>query len=113
MNIRFTFEAVIGTICLLAILFFGSIGLIALALFVLFPVVVKFTKCTLDEREKVLFYKAGNLTFGITVMALWVIYKFSAHAINGNLIGEYWYYLSISTVSLIHGVSGLIVFKIS
>ncbi len=33
MNLRFIFEAVAGTVCLLAVLFFGSKGISAFALF--------------------------------------------------------------------------------
>jgi hypothetical protein len=37
MNLRFIFEAVVGAVCLLAILFFGSKGIAALALFAFLP----------------------------------------------------------------------------
>jgi hypothetical protein len=74
---------------------------------------MRIKKTSPDEREKQLFYKVGNLTFGITVLALWIIYQLSGYSINGNHIEDYWYFLSITTIILIHGISGLIVFKIS
>ncbi len=110
MNIRFTFEAVIGALSILAVIYFGSIGI---GFIVLLPVVIKLTECKLDEREKILFYRVGNLTFGLTVMGLAVINELSNYTVNGNQIIQHWYFLSIATILFIHGLSGLIIFKIS
>ena len=113
MNLRFIFEAVVGAVCLLAILFFGSKGIAALALFAFLPIIMRIKKTIPDEREKQIFYKVGNLTFGLTVIALYIIYQLSDYTINGNHIEDYWYFLSITSIILIHGISGLIIFRIS
>lgn len=112
MNFRFAFEATIGAICFTAILIFGSQGNAALALFALLPVIMRLKKVSPDEREKQLFYKIGNLTFGLSIIALLIVYYLSDTMINGHSPGNNWLTLSVAGIILMHGISGLIIFKI-
>lgn len=109
MRKRFLFESIIGAICLLAVLFFGTVGFIAFALLALLPMVAR--NYQPDERELQLFYKTGNLTMGLSMVGIYLVYLFSGISINGHLIGNNWMPLCITTLILIHGISGLVLFR--
>jgi hypothetical protein len=98
MNIRFVFEAVVGAICFLAILFFGSKGESAPALFALLPIIMRIKKIKFDERERQLFYKPGILTLGLTVITLLGVNYLTNYSVNGNNLSNYWVTLSITGI---------------
>ncbi len=112
MNLRFIFESVVGTICFVLILFFGNKGESAFVLFILLPFLMRIKKIKPDERERQLFYKLGNLTMGFTIITLIAVNYLSDFTINGNNLDNYWMTLSIAGIILMHGIGGLIIFKI-
>jgi energy-converting hydrogenase Eha subunit A len=111
MKFRFTYEAIIGMVSFLVVLFLGNVGGSILALIAFLPLITKIKNIRLDEREMQLFYKVGNLTFGLTILALVGINYFGNYKINGNPVGNSWLMLSLSGIMLMHGIAGLIVFK--
>jgi hypothetical protein len=113
MKFRFYFEAVVGMFCFILILFFGAVGGASLAFFAFLPVIIWKNKIKPDERELQLFYKTGNLTYGLQFVALTMIYLSEDKSINGNLILNSWLTLSISSMIMVHGVAGLIFLKTS
>lgn len=112
MIFRFYFQAVISLICILGILIWGDKGYALLVLFVLLPVIMRMKKTPKpDERELQLFYKACNITFGGTILAIVLIENISDVIINGNKIGNYWGILTIMSIVVIQGITGLIIYK--
>ena len=112
MKTRFAYESLVGLIGLITVLLFGEVGGVSLVLFALFPVIVRLKKAHKpDERELLLFYQTSNFTLILIFMALVLIYVASGVRINGNMIGDNWYLLSISSILFIHGLIGLVVFK--
>ena len=112
MIFRFWFESIIGIICLVCILVLGAKGASSLALFVLLPVIMRIKKTkSPDERELQLFYKTGNLTLFLSIIAIFVIHYLKDTLINGHLIGANWMTLAITSIVMAHGLSGLIIFK--
>lgn len=112
MRARFAYEGFVGLIGLIAVLLFGDVGGVSLVLFVFFPVIVRMKKAdNPDENELLLFYKTSNFTLILIFVALVLIYVFSDLTINGHMVGESWYLLSISSILFIHGMMGLAVFK--
>jgi hypothetical protein len=113
MKLRFYFEAVVGMFCFILILSFGAAGGASLAFFAILPVIIWKNKVKPDERELQLFYKTGNLTYGLQFVALTMIYLIEDKSINGNLILNSWLTLSISSMIMVHGIAGLIFLKTS
>lgn len=112
MAARFVFEVTVGLVGMISVLLFGMPGMATLALFAFFPLVVRKSMGRgPDERELQLFYRTGNITFGLIFIALPVIYFASNISINGNLIGDSWYALSIASIFLLHGITGLLIFR--
>ncbi len=108
MNKRFFFDLSIGILGLIAVIIFGNAGLSVLALFVFYPL---FKKKKPDERELQLFYKTGNITAALTLAAAVVIWYLSGKTVNGHLIGDNWLPLIAFSFLLVHGISGIIIFK--
>lgn len=112
MRARFAYESLVGLIGLIAVLIFGDVGGVSLVLFVFFPVIVRMKKAdNPDESELLLFYKTSNFTVILIFVALVLIYVFSGLTINGHMVGDSWYLLSISSILFIHGLIGVTVFK--
>ena len=108
----FSFEFAVGLLCIIATLFLGQAGMAVFALYALLPLVArKFRPAGPDERELQLFYRTGNITMALIVVAILCIYFASGININGNLVGEHWHFLSIASVLFLHGLSGLLVFR--
>ena len=108
MKKRFAYELLVGIILLSAVILFDVKGLAAGVLFAFQPFI---GKKKADERESQLFYKVGNYTAGITLVASVIIYLFSDSTINGFLIEKNWLGLVIAAFLLSHGGSGLILFR--
>jgi hypothetical protein len=108
MNKRFGYELIVGSILLVAVLLFGTVGFTVIALLAAHPFI---GKKKADERENQLFYKVGNYTAGATLLACIVIYYFSDVAVNGQLIGKNWLGLVVAVFLIAHGASGLIIFQ--
>jgi hypothetical protein len=112
MIFRFWFESIFGFICLICILLLGAKGASSLVIFVLLPILMRIKKTKQpDERELQLFYKIGNLTMGLTILALIIIHTLQNTEINGHVIGTNWMTLAIASTMLAHGLAGLIIFK--
>lgn len=111
MLLRYYFETIAGLLCLVLILLFGSKGIASLAVFALLPIIMRYKKTSTDERELHLFYKAGNYTMGGNILFLYLIYRFSDTAINGNIIGDNWFALAVTTTLFVHGLVGLFLYK--
>ncbi|MBN2601248.1 MAG: hypothetical protein JXR87_04590 [Candidatus Marinimicrobia bacterium] len=111
MIFRFWFESIVGMFCIICILVFGQAGATSFALFALLPIILRIRKITKpDERESQLFYKAGNLSLALAIIAIVLISYFSSVIVNGHIIGDNWMFLSITSILMFHGVAGLIVF---
>ena len=112
MIFRFWFESVIGFVCLLCIILFGAKGASSLAIFVMLPIIMRIKKTEKpDERELQLFSKTGNLTMGLTIIAIVIIRYFQDTMVNGQLIGSNWITLAIASIMLAHGLAGIIIFN--
>lgn len=117
MKTRFAYELIIGIIGFVATLWFGSVGMVALALLAIHPFIgrrnpfMRGDKEKWDEREYQLFYKAGNFTAGFTIVALVIIFEIKDISINNHLINDNWLVLSASSFIAAHGLSCLIIFK--
>ncbi len=108
MKKRFVFEMIVGIICLISVLLFGEIGMVAFTIFAVHPFIGK-TKT--DERESQLFNKVGNITAAVTLLASIGVYLGSDFVVNGHPIGEFWIGLVVSSFLLSHGIAGLVVIK--
>ena len=108
MILRYYFELIVGLIAILAILLFGKFGNAFFILFAALPLIMRIRKGKVDERELLVFYKAGNLTMGLMIVCLYLISYFFHSTINGNLIGDHWFSLSVASLLTAHGLSGLI-----
>ncbi|MCX6174909.1 MAG: hypothetical protein NTZ27_09180 [Ignavibacteriales bacterium] len=111
MKFRYYFEAIVGTFCFIAILIFGAVGGASLSFLAFLPVITWKKKVIPDERELQLFYKTGNLTYGLQFVALTIIYFITDKTVNGHLILDSWLTLSISSITMVHGIAGLIFLK--
>lgn len=111
MIVRFLFESIVGAVSLVAIITLGKIGYVAFAVFALLPLIMRLKKIRPDERECQLFYQTGNLAMAFTILAIMIIYYASNFSLNGHTIGELWMPLSIASLLMIHGISGLIIFR--
>ena len=108
MEKRFYYELTVGIIGIVCVLIFGIPGFAAFALFAGYPLM---KKAKPDEREYQLFYKAGNLTAVLTLLACIVIYFCSDFIVRGNRIGDLWIFLACFSYLVAHGVTGLLVLK--
>ena len=108
MKKRFAYELGVGIILMVAVLLFGTKGMLANVLLVLQPYI---GKKKADERENQLFYKVGNYTAGATLVASVIIFECSDMIVNGLLIGKNWLGLVVAAFLIAHGASGLIIFK--
>ena len=113
MKFRYWFEATVGTLCFILILLFGAVGGASLSLLALLPIIIWRIRVRPDERELQLFYKTGNLAWGLQFIILTIIYFISDKTVNGNLILDSWLTLSISSIIMVHGIAGLIFLKSS
>ncbi len=112
MKIRFAFEMAVGLIGIAAVLLLGSAGMVFFVLFAFFPLVVrKYGGHKPDERELQLFYRAGNLTLVLIILAVLGIYLASPLSINGRAVGENWYLITMGAILATHGLAGLISFR--
>lgn len=111
MIFRYLYEALVGALCLVLVLFLGARGLAALALLAPRPILMRLIKPGLDERELSLFYKTGNFTLGAMVLVIVVINQLSGITVNGHQIGTNWGGLIIAAFVFIHGIAGLIIYK--
>jgi hypothetical protein len=108
MKNRFYFELILGLIGFIAVLIFGMPGFAVFALFAIYPLI---TKKKADEREYQLFYKTGNMTAIITFLVCIGIYLASDITVNGNKIGDNWLFFVCFSFLIVHGISGIVVFK--
>ncbi|MGE5429911.1 MAG: hypothetical protein ACM3QX_02490 [Syntrophomonadaceae bacterium] len=111
MLFRYFYEAVVGAICVTLVLLFGMKGLASLALLAFLPLYLRSRNFRPDERELSLFYKAGNLTLGIIIISVLLIFKFSQTSIHGHALGESWAGLLTALIVLFHGLAGIIMNK--
>jgi hypothetical protein len=117
MKTRFVYELAVGIIGFVAVLYFGSKGYVALALFAFQPfigersILTKEAKRKWDEREYQLFYRVGNYTAGATIVALVVIFEMKDMIINNHLINDNWLGLAAGSFLMTHGISGLMIFR--
>ena len=108
MKKRFAFELIVGIIGLIAVAIFGEVGIAAFALFAAQPFI---GKKKLDEREYQLFYKVGNITAGLFLIACVIVYFYSDASVNGHQIGKIWLLWIVPAFIGIHGAAGLFIFK--
>lgn len=78
MSKRYLFIAAIGFVLDLAVLIWGQVGMVVMALMALSPWIERGYKP--DEREYQLFYKANNLTLGALVVVLVLLDQLSGPA---------------------------------
>ena len=104
MRNRFAFEVIIGVTMMIAVLLFGTKGIVVLTLLVAHPFI---GKKKMDESEKQVFYRAGNYTAGAVLVASVIIFAFPDIPINGILLGQNWFGLLLATSIAAHGAFGL------
>ncbi len=109
MKLRFLFETAVGLVIIVAVLLFGQAGLSSIALLALFPFVLRIAQIKGDEREMLIHYKAGNLSFGLAILAVVVIYYLQNINVNDFTIESVWMPLTVGSIVLLHGVAGLFV----
>ncbi len=108
MKKRLILELIVGIIMLIAILLFGLKGFAVFALLAVEPFV---GKRKMDEREKQLFYRAGNYTAGALMLAAVIIYLNPDVVVNGIAIGKNWLGLLVSVLLIAHGFFGLLIMR--
>lgn len=108
MLLRYYFELAVGLLVIFAVLFLGAAGNTMFVLFAVLPAIMRKKKSKVDERELYVFYKAGNLTMGLMVLCLFIIHHFFDAVVNGNVVGDNWFPLSIGALLTVHGLSGLV-----
>ncbi|MEZ7892605.1 MAG: hypothetical protein QMC67_12730 [Candidatus Wallbacteria bacterium] len=105
---QFWYELIVGTITLGAVLKFGSAGASAFALMAFLPLILRQSKA--DEREYYLFYKTGNYTMGLFILALVLINQIQFYT-DSSLIEKNWLHFSIVSFLMIHGLTGIVIFN--
>lgn len=109
MLLRYYFELITGLIVIAVVIISGKvIGSTAFVLLAFLPLLKRIKKGKVDERELYVFYKAGNLTMGLSVFCLYFINRFGDKTINEQTIGDIWFPLSIGSILVVHGLSGVI-----
>lgn len=108
MVLRYNFEFFVGLLIIAVILIFGEILSPAFFLLAFVPLLIKIEKGKADERELYVFYKSGNYSMGVGVLCMYFINRFSDVAINGHVIGDNWFTLSIGSILMVHGLAGLL-----
>lgn len=112
MLFRYYYELIVGALAVIAILFLGNLGNTTFVLAVALPIIMRIKKTKIDEREFYVFYKAANLTMGLLLFCMLLINLFENLTINGHLIGANWLSLSVASLFVSHGLSGLIMNRI-
>lgn len=108
MLFRYFYEAIVGAICITLVLLFGMKGLASLALLAFLPMYLRSRGLQPSQRELTLFYKTGNITLGIIIISVFVIYRFSEASIHGRTIGESWVGLLVALIVFFHGLAGIV-----
>ncbi|MBN2460399.1 MAG: hypothetical protein JXB60_02235 [Candidatus Cloacimonetes bacterium] len=98
----------VGLLGIIFVLVFGIVGMYVLNLGFL---VYLIRRHHYDEREIQLTRRAFNYTLGIVMMILVNIYVISHFVDFGNFLRLNWVGLVVSAAFIIHGVSGLIIFR--
>ncbi|MCU7492257.1 MAG: hypothetical protein HF300_08095 [Ignavibacteria bacterium] len=111
MLFRYFYEAIVGAIAITLVLLFGMKGLASLALLAFLPLYLRARRVQPGERELTLFYKTGNLTLGIIIISVFVIYKFSQTSIHGQTVGDNWKGILMALIVFFHGMAGLFMNK--
>ncbi len=109
MKVRFISEVIISLLIILAVLIFGEKGIAAISLLVLMPFVTRAAKIKGDEREMLIHYKTGNLSLGLTVLFVIIIYYLQNISLGAFTINDIWMPLTIGAIMFAHGISGLFV----
>ncbi len=104
----FACELIIGIIGFAAVAIFGEKGMVAMALYIY---VLFIDRKKMDEREYQLFYRVGNITAGLTLLACLIIYEFSDLLVNGYSVGKNWLFWVLYAFFIAHGAAGLFVFR--
>lgn len=113
MIFRYFYEAVVGAVCITLILLIGTKGIASLALLAFLPLFIRVRRVKPDERDLSLFYKTGNLTLGIMLLSIFLIYRFSTAGIHGHTLGENWIGLIAALAVFFHGMAGLVINKLN
>ncbi len=108
MNKRFIYELIVGILGIATTMVYGPRGLAVFALLAFLPL---FRRKRPDEREIQLFYKTGNLTAALTLLAAVAVFMLSDKMVNGYRIGDNWLYYVVYSFLVAYGVSGIIIFK--
>lgn len=117
MKTRFIYELTIGLIGIGAVLFWGEIGMVTFLLLAFGPFIsmgknslIRWNRQSWDEREYQLFYKTGNWSIALTLLAMITIYFCRNLSVNEYLINDNWLILSVNSFLFAHGLSGLVIF---
>ncbi len=105
---QFWCELFVGTIALGAMIMYGPRGAAAIALLTFMPLVLRNQKA--DEREYFLFYKTANYTMALFIIALVIINQLQFYT-DSAMIKKDWLSLGTAAFLMIHGLTGIIVFK--
>ncbi|HBC73869.1 MAG TPA: hypothetical protein DC017_03205 [Candidatus Wallbacteria bacterium] len=105
---QFGCEFAVGIITFAAMMLFGPRGAAVIALLTFMPFIMRNQKA--DEREYYLFYKTGNYTMGLFIVALTAIHQAQLYT-GSDMIQKNWLSLSVAALLFIHGLTGIIIFK--
>lgn len=108
MKKRFAYELIVGIILLVSVFKYGQSGMVVMVLIAAQPFI---GKKKADERESQLFYKVGNYTAGLTLLACLILFYASDFIWYGQLIEKNWLSFVLSAFIIAHGASGLVIFK--
>lgn len=109
MRFRFTFETVVGAICMALTFFLGQMAGWTFILFVPFFYLPRLRRQNMDEREIQLFYKIGNISTIYMFLSYLLIEFLSSALINGYKLGDFRIQLCASLFLLSRGLTGLII----
>lgn len=105
---QFWCELTIGALGLAAMIAYGPRGMAVMALLALMPLVVRGQKA--DEREYYLFYKTGNYSMGLFIIAITIIHQIQLYT-GSAMIEKNWLSLCAASLMIIHGLTGILIFK--
>jgi hypothetical protein len=109
MKTRFILETVIGLIIIIAVLLFGMKGISAIALIAFFPFITRIAKIKGDEREMLIHYKTGNITFALAILFVVIIYYLQNINLGSFTVETVWMPLTIGSIIFAHGAAGMFV----
>jgi len=106
MKFRYFIEFFIGFLTILAILIWGSKGMVVFALIALIPIIMWIKGIKPDERELALLHNTNSASIVLSVIIFFLLYFYSGNTSNTFVISNWWK-LAICSFVTLHGGIGL------